>query len=183
MSGPALGSSDVTVLKSEARVIARLELENRMSIAIHESSLPISIGRGHDCDISIPDSHISRHHCEVSSINGVLCLRDMSVNGTFVGERKVTDESITIPESCRINLGGSVNLTLMPEGGTRAPEQLLATNSGKKNSRTKADRREDDRRQDTERRSNVMKVDFERRDDDERRARDRRTQARRHASG
>ena len=197
MGEPALGSSDVTVLKGESRVIARLELENRMSIAIHESSLPVSIGRGNDCDISIPDSHISRHHCEVSSVNGVLCLRDMSANGTFVGDRRVTDESVTIPESCRINLGGSVNLTLMPEQANRDSVSKRRKKNGRyeakkltadprserlsDDQRSAPDRRAEDRRQFSERRSNVVRVDFDRRDV-ERRADERRKLIRRIAS-
>lgn len=121
MSESALASSDTTTMsdkttaKDPSRVVARIVLENRMTIAIHESSLPITIGRGLDCDICIPDNHISRQHCQVSSVNGVLCLRDTSVNGTFAGNRKLNEETVTIPKPCKINLGGSVTLQIMPE--------------------------------------------------------------------
>ena len=174
MSESALASSDTTIIKDTTKmknpssIVARIVLENRMTIAIHESSLPITIGRGLDCDICIPDNHISRQHCEVSSVNGVLCLRDTSVNGTFVGNRKLNEESVTVPEPCKINLGGSVTLQIMPEASMAKR-------------RKKNDRREEDRRQITERRSDTNVVAFERRDDerrnDQRRERSRRTAA------
>lgn len=102
------------MIRSNARVVARFVMDNRMSISVYESSLPLVIGRGSDCDISIPDSHISRHHCELSEVNGVLCLKDTSANGTQVAGRLLTGESVTIAEETAINLGGAAKIKIAP---------------------------------------------------------------------
>ena len=46
---------------------------------------PMVIGRGEDCDVSIPLGFISRRHCRFVYQGGELLVRDLeSLNGTFV---------------------------------------------------------------------------------------------------
>jgi predicted component of type VI protein secretion system len=53
------------------------------------------VGRQTDCTIRIPDSGISRHHCELTVADGKVLLRDMgSSNGTFVNRVKVTQAEL-----------------------------------------------------------------------------------------
>ncbi len=59
-----------------------------------QSEIPLKgravIGRQTDCQIRIPSSGVSRHHCELNVIDGKVSLRDMgSSNGTFVNRQKV----------------------------------------------------------------------------------------------
>lgn len=165
-----LGGSDVTLISTASQIVARLQLENRSSLAIYEMSLPFTIGRSPDCDLCIPDSHVSRHHCEITRIGNLLCLKDTSANGTFIGDRQVTDESVTIEGTTCINLGGSVRLKLLPEAAS-------------KERRRQSDRREgEDRRSDDKRRSNVLLINFDRRERHERRTGERRIGGRRRSA-
>ena len=59
-----------------------------------QSEIPLKaraiIGRQTDCQIRIPSSGISRHHCELTLADGKVLLRDMgSSNGTFVNRKKI----------------------------------------------------------------------------------------------
>jgi pSer/pThr/pTyr-binding forkhead associated (FHA) protein len=59
-----------------------------------QSEIPLKtraiIGRQTDCQIRIPSSGISRHHCELTVNGPKILLRDMgSSNGTFVNRQKV----------------------------------------------------------------------------------------------
>jgi predicted component of type VI protein secretion system len=59
-----------------------------------QSEIPLKtraiIGRQTDCQIRIPSSGISRHHCELTLADGKVLLRDMgSSNGTYVNRQKV----------------------------------------------------------------------------------------------
>jgi predicted component of type VI protein secretion system len=59
-----------------------------------QSEIPLKgravIGRQTDCQIRIPSSGISRHHCELTLADGKVLLRDMgSSNGTFVNRQKI----------------------------------------------------------------------------------------------
>ena len=174
-----MGGADVTVIRSDSaasRIVGRLQLDNKNSIAIYEAMLPFTIGRSNDNDLVIPEGHVSRHHCEVTAVGGVLCLRDTSANGTFIGERQLNDTSVTIEGKTTINLGGLTRLKLTPLNETK--------------DRRRCDRRDgDDRRDGPDRREGdpgqvIDKViKFERRQierrGDERRAEDRRTNDRR----
>ncbi|MBV1883069.1 MAG: FHA domain-containing protein [Pseudomonadales bacterium] len=49
------------------------------------------LGRGKDCDISIPGNYLSRRHVEFNVENGLLHVRDLdSSNGTFVNDKRVS---------------------------------------------------------------------------------------------
>ncbi len=53
------------------------------------------LGRGKDCDIVIPGTHLSRHHAELRQDGKRLILRDLqSANGSFVNEIRVEGEQI-----------------------------------------------------------------------------------------
>ena len=52
---------------------------------------PVKIGRGQDCEISIPlDDAVSRSHAELTHENGTIYIDDLkSTNSTFVNDRKI----------------------------------------------------------------------------------------------
>jgi len=140
-----------------SNIVARIELDKTNSIAIYESSLPFTIGRGTDCDLCIADGHISRRHCELSRINDVLFLKDTSANGTLIDGRLITLECVSIAGTGKtsISLGGALQIGLTPlvSAGTRA---------------STSERRASERRQIVDRRANVVTVDFNRRGIDRR---------------
>src|SRR5262245_62928041 len=53
-------------------------------------NIPQTIGRGEDCDISIPDMSLSRHHTQIRVTPHGYILEDLgSTNGSFVNESPV----------------------------------------------------------------------------------------------
>ena len=53
--------------------------------------LPFVIGRKSDSDLPIDADTLSRHHAEIISCKGKLCLRDLdSTNGTYINDNEVT---------------------------------------------------------------------------------------------
>jgi hypothetical protein len=58
--------------------------------------LPATIGRSAKADIRLCDPEISRVHCQIDQLNGVLLIRDTgSTNGTFVNGRRVVEAKLT----------------------------------------------------------------------------------------
>lgn len=54
------------------------------------------IGRHTDCKIRIPDSSVSRQHCELTIADGKIHLRDLgSSNGTFVNRRRISQTELS----------------------------------------------------------------------------------------
>lgn len=54
--------------------------------------LPAMIGRGAAAGIRLGDPEISRSHCQIEELNGLLLIRDLgSTNGTFVNGLRVTE--------------------------------------------------------------------------------------------
>ncbi len=52
------------------------------------------LGRADDCMIQIPDSHVSRHHCDITASRGVFTLTNFrSRNGTFLNGEQVETET------------------------------------------------------------------------------------------
>lgn len=60
-------------------------------------ALPATIGRGGDVQVRLEDSYVSRRHCEIEEMEGVLVVRDLgSKNGTYVNSRRIT-EALLMP--------------------------------------------------------------------------------------
>ncbi len=96
------------------RTATRIELDNGISFAVDEASLPLTIGRDATCDIHISSGHVSRHHCELYQRDGQLFLRDTSSNGTTVDDRLVRQTSVTIDRRTRVLLADEIRLILTP---------------------------------------------------------------------
>ena len=57
-----------------------------------ELELPAVLGRGRDVSVPLPHPLVSRKHCEIVEQDGRLLVRDLdSLNGTFVGEARVSE--------------------------------------------------------------------------------------------
>lgn len=151
-------------LESRQKRAARIELENGVSFAVNESSLPLRIGRDSNSDICIPSSHVSRQHCELYLLGGTLCLKDTSTNGTKVDNRTIREESVSIHRPTSITLASEARITIKP---------CLATEISADDVPWHPDRRQGDRRM-HERRQLAIPVDIDRRTQPERRSEERR---------
>ncbi len=57
--------------------------------------LPIIIGRSRDADLTIAHPMVSRQHCELFEVQGLVRVRDLgSLNGTFVGDKQITEAAL-----------------------------------------------------------------------------------------
>lgn len=75
----------------------------------------ITIGRGSDADIAIPDALASRTHCGISFWDNAYFIRDFkSRNGTFVNDQPVTVARLNTGDRIRV---GDTILTLQAQGG------------------------------------------------------------------
>ena len=146
-----------------AQLLVRIELENGIRFSINESNLPWLIGRGQNCDIRVPQSSVSRQHCELYLKNGVLFLKDTSTNGTIVGNNRLKGESISIEAPTSIIFAGDTLMTITPS----AVGEVI------RDKRFNSNRRENNRRH-TERRTNATYVQSERRTEESRRTMQRR---------
>src|ERR1035438_4713419 len=83
-------------------------------------------GRGEGSQFSLEDNLVSEHHCEVNLSGGEVYVRDLnSTNGTFIGERRIT-ESILLPgQQLRI---GSFLFVLDVEQAQEEIVEPVATN-------------------------------------------------------
>ena len=62
--------------------------------------LPTIIGRSREADLTVAHPMISRQHCELFEVNGLLRIRDLgSLNGTFVGQEKISGEVDLYPQA------------------------------------------------------------------------------------
>jgi pSer/pThr/pTyr-binding forkhead associated (FHA) protein len=62
-----------------------------------------TLGRALDNDIVISHASVSRHHASIESANGSFQIKDLnSQNGTFVGDRRVTQTSIADGDAIRL---------------------------------------------------------------------------------
>ncbi|VUD53227.1 ABC transporter ATP-binding/permease protein [Thalassocella blandensis] len=69
------------------------------------SSEVISLGRGTQCDIVFPGTHLSRRHAEITISPSHLTIRDLnSANGTFVNDEKVDVSTVFAGDRIRLDV-------------------------------------------------------------------------------
>jgi hypothetical protein len=57
--------------------------------------LPTIIGRSREAELTVAHPMVSRQHCKLFEVDGLLKIRDLgSLNGTFVGKEKVTEADL-----------------------------------------------------------------------------------------
>tara|TARA_Y100000310_G_scaffold185293_1_gene185381 strand:+ start:613 stop:927 length:315 start_codon:yes stop_codon:yes gene_type:complete len=66
---------------------------NRRIERLLETLVTTNIGRGVGNQILLPDKGISRHHARIISLDDYAIIQDLgSVNGTYTGEKKLSDK-------------------------------------------------------------------------------------------
>ena len=68
-------------------------------------SLPAIVGRSRTADLKLGHPLVSRKHCELFESDGQLMIRDLgSLNGTFVGEARISDTT-ALPPGATVTIG------------------------------------------------------------------------------
>jgi pSer/pThr/pTyr-binding forkhead associated (FHA) protein len=63
------------------------------------------VGRGEDCDLTLHDAEISRHHCTIRIRGGEAVVSDLgSSNGTFVNGHRIVSQA-TVRTGDEVKLG------------------------------------------------------------------------------
>ena len=90
--------------------------------------LPTVVGRNTQADVKVPDSQVSRRHCELYDYEGQLAVRDLgSVNGTLVNQHRI-DQDTFLSTGDTLSIG-SVTFRVevdAPDPQAMPPEQLKA---------------------------------------------------------
>lgn len=99
-------------------MLLRYVLPDGTQKEVELSEKSITLGRGADVDISIPDKLVSRVHCGISFWDDAYFIRDFkSQNGTFVNDRQV--EVARLNPGDRIRIGDTtMTLETRPRKGT-----------------------------------------------------------------
>jgi len=80
--------------------------------------LPAVLGRSSEAEVTVEDRWVSRRHCEITEIDGLLVVRDLgSKHGTFVNGQRV-DQARLLPEDT-ITVG-LTSFAASYRGGVRA---------------------------------------------------------------
>ena len=78
----------------------------------------LTIGRGEDCDITLPDRHVSRYHTRISWVDGHYRVEDLgSKNGTHVNGRELGAPQI-LEDGDEIQIALRFKLAFVDAGAT-----------------------------------------------------------------
>ena len=92
------------------------------------------IGRGEDCQLRLPLSSVSRHHCQLFQEDGELMLKDLgSSNGTYVNNHRVTETDLRPGDRLVV---GKMIFTVVIDG---QPDQIRPAKSEKKKDESDTD--------------------------------------------
>ena len=82
------------MLKAKLMVIGGDAVQTEVQL-----KLPTTIGRGRDCNLTVPHALVSRRHTEIVEHDGRLYVRDLgSLNGTFVNNQRIEEETPLDPD-------------------------------------------------------------------------------------
>ena len=71
----------------------------------------VTIGRGSDCDIVLPDRQVSRFHARIERENGGFLIRDLgSKNGTYVNGQEIRDRPYGLKDGDEIQIALCVKM-------------------------------------------------------------------------
>ena len=97
-----------------------LHLQDGSLVAVTEGN-PVSIGRMPDCDVTVADSNVSRHHAEIRLRDGHARIVDLgSMNGTKLNGRGVPSDEFgaTLEDGDRIQVGPALIVFSRKRTGT-----------------------------------------------------------------
>jgi len=90
----------------------------------------VTIGRGSDCDIMLPERQVSRHHARIERDDGDYLLRDLgSKNGTYVNGQEVRDKPYYLKDGDEIQIALCVKMGFVGADAT-LPLELTGPRRG-----------------------------------------------------
>ncbi len=100
----------IAVAPNVGRPSAWLHLPDGSLVAVSDGD-PVTIGRMPDCDVTVPDSNVSRRHAEIRLFDGHARVVDLgSMNGTKLNGRGVPSDEFgaALQDGDRIQVGPSL---------------------------------------------------------------------------
>ena len=90
----------------------------------------VTLGRGLDCDIVLPERQVSRYHAQIERDNGGYLLRDLgSKNGTYVNGQEVRDRPYRLRDGDEIQIALCIKMGFVGADAT-LPLELTGPHRG-----------------------------------------------------
>jgi transcriptional regulator with GAF, ATPase, and Fis domain len=77
------------------KAVIAFKVSDTQSMELRLDKSPITIGRSEECDLVLPGKSVSRRHVRLCLTPIGVSVEDMSVNGTFIGGRRISKTVLT----------------------------------------------------------------------------------------
>ena len=78
-------------------------------------TLPATIGRSREADVAVPDTTVSRRHCRLFEVDGLVRVQDLgSLNGTLVAGQAIAEAPLRPSDQFTIGVMTYAWTTTMP---------------------------------------------------------------------
>ncbi len=102
------------------RLVADNEEPKKPAIDLPDHEAIAIIGRDKNCDITLPDTHLSRQHAQLGVWDGQLHIKDLnSTNGTFINGRRIVQGCANPGDQVRFHI---YSFTLQGPGEHYSPK-------------------------------------------------------------
>ncbi len=93
--------NEASGMKVRLVALSSVDHDRKLSLDGH----PVVLGRSPEADVKIDDRWVSRRHCELSEMDGMIVVRDLgSTHGTYVNGRQVSEARLRPDDKLTIGM-------------------------------------------------------------------------------